>query len=472
MNPTTLTNIVMKSKYLLPLVLLFSAGQVFAQLGLSKFSIGYSQWNRTYDGTDERALFSTQYFSEVDFKQKAGMPTVSGELHLYKGLGLEGRLGLWKHTFQKDFKFEDDDITESISQRIIPASLNLVFNTEVTPWLSLYAGAGMNRYFLQETAERKVSPGPGSISPKTFTGNNYGWNNKLGAEFWFSENFGLGIEGRYHFGKYTKSLVPGAGEDPVAFSIDLSGLEVGASLKYRLTPRSKKSKVSVSEPVIQTPVSKQNQEAKQEGSQVLIRTPAEPTPSKIEGKQEIVESAETVNEVPAPAAATPVSNQPAVVRPAESAIATAQPRSASIIKSDGDPIPLNQTPISANFPQPAANQIPALLNGAPTKFVLGSEKLGANELTMIEETVIFLKNFPQYNVMIYGHACDIGSPEKNYIISLKRADEARTLLIRRGIEAGRIAIVGMGSDQPKVPNTSEENRMINRRIEVFKFIAR
>jgi outer membrane protein OmpA-like peptidoglycan-associated protein len=103
---------------------------------------------------------------------------------------------------------------------------------------------------------------------------------------------------------------------------------------------------------------------------------------------------------------------------------------------------------------------------------MGSEKLGQNELNMMEETVMFLKNFPQYNVIIYGHACDIGTTERNYIISLKRADEARTLLIRRGIEAGRIAIVGMGSDQPKVPNTSEENRMINRRIEVFKFIAR
>jgi len=470
MNPTTLTNIVMKFKYLLPLVILFSAGQAFAQLGISKFSIGYSQWNRTYDGSDERVFFSTQYNPEVDFKQKAGMPTVSGELRLYKGLGLEGRLGFWKYNFQKDFKFKDDDITESINQRIIPASLNLVFNTDVTPWLSLYAGAGMNRYFLQETVERKVSPGTGSIEPQTFTGNNYGWNNKLGAEFWFSGNFGLAIEGRYHFGKYNKSLVPGAGETPVSYAIDLSGLEIGASLKYRLAPRSKKSKATTSEPVSAAPVTK-NEEEKQEGSQVLIGTPVQPAPSKIEVKQEAVESTQAISETPAPAAA-PVSNQPAAVRPAESTSANSQPRSAAVLKNEGDPIPLNQTPLSSEYPQPSSNQVPALLKGAQTKFVMGSEKLGQNELSMMDETVMFLKNFPQYNVIIYGHACDIGTPERNYIISLKRADEARTLLIRRGIEAGRIAIVGMGSDQPKVPNTSEENRMINRRIEVFKFIAR
>ena len=471
MNPTTLTNILMKFKFLLLIIIFFSAGETFAQLGISKFSIGYSQWNRTYDGSDEQVFFSTSYYPEVDFKQKAGMPTISGELQLYKGLGLEGRLGLWKHTFQKDFKFQDDDITESITQRIIPASLNLVFNTEVTPWLSLYAGAGMNRYFLQETSERKVSPGTGSISPQTFTGNNYGWNNKLGAEFWFSGNFGLAIEGRYHFGKYNKSLVPGAGEAPVSYSIDLSGLEIGASLKYRLAPRSKKSKVSAAEPVSVAPVSK-NQEEKQEGSQVLIGTPVQPAPSKIEVKQEVLESSEAINETPAPdAAAAPVSNQPAAARPVESTAAS-QPRSAAVIKNDGDPIPLNQTPISSAYPQPSSNQVPSLLKGAQTRFVMGSEKLGQNELSMMEETVMFLKNFPQYNVIIYGHACDIGTPERNYIISLKRADEARTLLIRRGIEAGRIAIVGMGSDQPKVPNTSEENRMINRRIEVYKFIAR
>lgn len=468
----------MKIKYLLPLLMLLCAVRGNAQLGISKFSIGYSQWNRTYDGADERAFFSTQYFSDVDFRQKAGMPTVSGELRLYKGLGLEGRMGLWKHEFRKDFKFQDDDISESISQRIIPASLNLVFNTEITSRITLYAGAGMNRYFLQETVERKVSPGEGSISPKTFIGNNYGWNNKLGIEFWLNSNFGLALEGRYHFGKYNKSLVPSEGADPVGYSIDLSGLEIGASIRYRLAPKTKKAKSDSYNSVDEATTIGRKKDQMQEGSQVLIGTPVKPAPSKIEVKPEPVVVTETVEKTEAqnaaPAAApvvAPDSNQPAAVRPAETG-AIAQPRSAAVIKNAGDPIPLNQTPISNAYPQPAANQVPALLNGAQTKFVLGSEKLGQSELNMMDETVVFLKNFPQYNVIIYGHACDIGTPERNYIISLKRADEARTLLIRRGIEAGRIAIVGMGSDQPKVPNTSEENRMINRRIEVFKFIAR
>ena len=135
-------------------------------------------------------------------------------------------------------------------------------------------------------------------------------------------------------------------------------------------------------------------------------------------------------------------------------------------------MPLNQVPISNTYPVPAENQVPNLFKGAPTAFPLGSDQLGNNEVSMLNETAAFLKKFGQYNVIIYGHACDIGTKERNYSVSLNRANQARTLLINQGIEANRIAIVGMGAEQPKVPNTSEENRRINRRIEIFKFIAR
>ena len=461
----------MKKSLICSLLVLAFAGATYAQLSIRKFSLGYSQWNRAYDGSDERVFFSSAYNPAVDFTQKSGMPTVSGELQLYKGLGLEGRLGLWKHTFENSFEFGDDQISERISQRIIPGTVNILYNAEITPRLNFYGGIGVTRYFLQEKVERKVTPGAGSIDPTTFTGNNYGWNNQLGIEYWFSGNFGVAIEGRQHYGKYDKSYIPVTDGAPVTTTIDLRGLEVGVSLRYRLTGKKKEKKDSGADsPELQKATDDASNKP-QEDTGTVKQEPVSNLP-------EVV--FETKPDAPSDGQQTPAQNQPAAEKsgPAKStqsagaASAEPCPPAGSILTSPGDPIPLNQAPISKDYPTPGADQIPSIFKAGITEFPLGSDDLGQTEVTMLDETAAFLKKYGQYNVILYGHACDIGTPERNYGISLKRADKARTLLINRGIDAGRIAIVGMGAQQPKVPNTSEENRRINRRIEVFKFIAR
>lgn len=68
-------------------------------------------------------------------------------------------------------------------------------------------------------------------------------------------------------------------------------------------------------------------------------------------------------------------------------------------------------------------------------------------------------------VFIEGHTDDLGSDDYNVKLSMKRAEKIRQLLISGGVSDELISVIGFGESQPIVPNTNNENRAINRRIE-------
>jgi outer membrane protein OmpA-like peptidoglycan-associated protein len=67
---------------------------------------------------------------------------------------------------------------------------------------------------------------------------------------------------------------------------------------------------------------------------------------------------------------------------------------------------------------------------------------------------------------INGHTDNIGDSEYNIHLSLKRAEAIKTFLIENGVQ-NIIKIEGLGSGVPAYPNTSDENRSRNRRVELF-----
>lgn len=67
---------------------------------------------------------------------------------------------------------------------------------------------------------------------------------------------------------------------------------------------------------------------------------------------------------------------------------------------------------------------------------------------------------------IAGHTDDAGSEALNSALSLRRAEAVRAALIQRGIPAERLVAEGFGASRPLSPNTSEDGRARNRRIEI------
>ncbi|MDO6440099.1 OmpA family protein [Cyclobacterium sp. 1_MG-2023] len=79
----------------------------------------------------------------------------------------------------------------------------------------------------------------------------------------------------------------------------------------------------------------------------------------------------------------------------------------------------------------------------------------------------FLLAHPEVNLLIVGHTDNIGDSEYNSELSLRRAESVKEYLLKEGISATRLKIEGRGSTEPIQSNDTEENRALNRRIEVF-----
>ena len=70
---------------------------------------------------------------------------------------------------------------------------------------------------------------------------------------------------------------------------------------------------------------------------------------------------------------------------------------------------------------------------------------------------------------IAGHTDDSGSPEANLQLSKERAEQVRSYLLTNfAIVADKLSVAYYGDTRPAVPNTSSENRALNRRVEFRK----
>ncbi len=110
-----------------------------------------------------------------------------------------------------------------------------------------------------------------------------------------------------------------------------------------------------------------------------------------------------------------------------------------------------------------------LLNAQHVRFGLSQDTLSQNYLSYLERVIEALLRYPQLDLIITGHTCNIGNPEKNLLLSEERANYVKASILNRGIEENRILTMGLGDALPLVPNTYEANRQKNRRVE-FEFI--
>ncbi len=77
-----------------------------------------------------------------------------------------------------------------------------------------------------------------------------------------------------------------------------------------------------------------------------------------------------------------------------------------------------------------------------------------------------VKNEPSFKVLVVGHTDNSGSPESNQTLGLKRAQRTKNVLIKNGIDAGRIIVKSAGESQPIADNQTAAGRQENRRVEI------
>lgn len=116
-------------------------------------------------------------------------------------------------------------------------------------------------------------------------------------------------------------------------------------------------------------------------------------------------------------------------------------------------------------PTPVVRQVPVLNN---VLFDFDKAVLKPEGKAEVDKLVAEMKKYGSDTVIIEGHTCDIGTETYNMGLGQRRADAVQAYMLQMGIEGGRVSTKSFGESTPAMPNTSPDNRKLNRRA-VFKY---
>ena len=96
-------------------------------------------------------------------------------------------------------------------------------------------------------------------------------------------------------------------------------------------------------------------------------------------------------------------------------------------------------------------------------FEFNESTLSSNAQDALTTSANWLKQNPNYNVLIEGHCDERGTEQYNLALGDRRASIARDYLITLGVDAGRIRTVSYGEERPFDTGHTEEAWAVNRR---------
>ncbi len=100
------------------------------------------------------------------------------------------------------------------------------------------------------------------------------------------------------------------------------------------------------------------------------------------------------------------------------------------------------------------------------EFDFGMATLRPSSFATLDDLVDYLNRKPNERIEIGGYTDNIGSDEKNLVLSLERAKSIVAYLIAKGIDNNRLVARGYGANDPIADNDTDEGRQKNRRTEV------
>lgn len=103
-------------------------------------------------------------------------------------------------------------------------------------------------------------------------------------------------------------------------------------------------------------------------------------------------------------------------------------------------------------------------------FESNSDQLNEISFTELQRVVDLLRQNESMRVEIAAHTDDVGSAVYNAMLSNRRALSVAKFLLENKIAEGRFEAKGYGESQPIVPNETEENKALNRRV-VLKILG-
>ena len=101
-------------------------------------------------------------------------------------------------------------------------------------------------------------------------------------------------------------------------------------------------------------------------------------------------------------------------------------------------------------------------------FESGKADLKPESIVEINRVAKLMQEHTDLSFEVQGHCDNTGSDAVNDPLSQKRAEAIVAALVKQGIDKSRLTAVGKGSHSPIAPNTTDEGRAKNRRVEFVK----
>ncbi len=99
-------------------------------------------------------------------------------------------------------------------------------------------------------------------------------------------------------------------------------------------------------------------------------------------------------------------------------------------------------------------------------FDFNKSVLRADSDPVLQQVLALFTGDPSFGAEVSGHTDNVGKPDYNLKLSHERADAVKAWLVAHGVAGTRITTNGYGDTRPLVPNTTDENRFRNRRVEL------
>ncbi|WP_437629434.1 OmpA family protein [Sorangium sp. So ce854] len=101
-------------------------------------------------------------------------------------------------------------------------------------------------------------------------------------------------------------------------------------------------------------------------------------------------------------------------------------------------------------------------------FEFDKDKIRPESFPILDAVVDVLQQNPKIKIEIQGHTDNRGAAAYNKKLSDRRAASVKKYLVAKGIDESRLTSVGYGMERPIVPNTSDQNRALNRRVQFVR----
>jgi OOP family OmpA-OmpF porin len=142
------------------------------------------------------------------------------------------------------------------------------------------------------------------------------------------------------------------------------------------------------------------------------------------------------------------------------------------------PVPVETEQTYAPKPQPAPAPAPVQKETPPPppakpnynfsniQFEFNSAVLKTSSYQTLDQAVAEMKKDNTVKFLLNGNASAEGTPEHNMELSVERANSVKLYLVNSGISADNLTVKGYGETKPIADNSTEEGRVLNRRVEV------